>query len=231
MAKSQKRGAWDSIYVGRQRASLSDARDEAAAVTAAIERISKGADDRSPKSEQDLAAGKLFEIANELRSAETAYRRAVAVDPELQEAQARLLVVLGKQRRLEEATRIGHELLLRNPNAVFKSLVYEGPLSLCTLLGDLYRLSGKPSVAASMYREGARLEGGAPYAVNQAILSLTQDGQGREAARFAGEHAGTWQSELLASLVRLSQQGDNRLPAIREAAFLASAAAGMEALS
>jgi hypothetical protein len=213
---------WTAIYTRRQRASLPDAREETEATRSAIERINKSVDDKSPESHQSLAAGKLFEIANELPSAETAYRRALSAEPKLHEAAARLMVVLGNQRRFDEATKIGHELLLAVPDAVFKSLVYEGPLSLCTLLGDLYRLSGRPSIAASMYREGARLEHGTPYAVNQAVITMAQDGRAKEAVQFAAGYSQSWKSEVLQGIIRLGNETNDLLPIIREVALRAN---------
>lgn len=221
---------WKAIYSGRDRASLEDARAEAEAVKKAIERISSQVVGDTPGCQQQLAAGKLFEISNEFRAAETAYRKATSADPTLTEASARLVAVLGKQRRIEEALEVGHELLMRKPHAVIKSLVYEGPLSVLTLVADLYRMSGKTAVAARMYVEAAKLEGGSPYSVNHAMHAMLTQGQVDEAAKFAGEHPTTWFSDFLVSAIKLTQKNDPRLPVIQEVA-LRAAAAGMEAMA
>ena len=229
-AQTKKKNVWSKIYERRQRASLSDARVEADAVRTAIARISDSVDDNSPPALQSYAAGRLFEISNELPAAETAYRRVLAADPEMNDARVRLLIVLGKQGRIEDGIKIGHELLLKMPGAVFKSLVYEGPLSLCTLVGDLYRLAGNYAIATTMYREGAKLEGGAPYAVNQAVMTMVLQGQGAEAVQFVDAHSDTWKSELISSIVRLAQQSDQHLAIVREVAARANIA-GMESMS
>lgn len=221
---------WHDIYSRRDRSSLEDARAEAEAVKVAIDRISSQVMGNTPDCQQHLAAGKLFEISNELRAAESAYRKAISADPTLTEASARLLAVLGKQRRIEEALEVGHELLLCKPDAVFKSLVYEGPLSVLTLVADLYRLSGKTAVAARMYLEAVELEGGSPYAVNHAMHALLSEGQVDQAAKLADEHPTTWISAFLTSAIKLAQKNDSRLPVIQEVALRASAA-GMEAMA
>ncbi|WP_162795512.1 tetratricopeptide repeat protein [Nonomuraea lactucae] len=217
---------FNSLYDRRRRASLDDARQEAEAVVKAVSRISAYADEHSSPGAESLAAGKLFEIAGEPSSAETAYRRALAEDPDLDEAAARLVVVLTKLRRFDEALEIGGTLLLKSPTAVFSSLVYEGPLSACTVLGDVYRLSGNHTVAAGLYREAARLEGSTPYSVSQAVVTMALAGQGRAIAQFADEHSGASVGERIRSLIRLSRETDERFAIIQEVAARANIAAG-----
>jgi len=218
---------WQAIYSRLERASLADARAEAEAVKMAIERISLQVTDESPECEQHLAAGKLFEISNELRAAESAYRKAIFGEPTLIEASARLVAVLGKQGRIDEALEVGHDLLLRTPDAVIKSLVYEGPLSVVSLVADLYRISGKNAIAAGLYREAVTLEGGSPHAVNHAISAMLREGRNDEAVALAGHYPTTWKSEFHTSALNLAQKSDPRLPLIREVAMRA-AVAGME---
>jgi tetratricopeptide (TPR) repeat protein len=159
----------------------------------------------------NLAAGKLYEIANELPSAEIAYRRAVSEDSNLHEAAARLVVVLIKQGQFQEAIEIGNDLFRKAPTAVFKSLVYEGPLSLCTILGDAYRISGNLTVASGFYREAAKLEQGTPYAVSQAVLTMAWSGDAKGIAQLAEEYPRANVSERIAAIMRLSRETDERL--------------------
>lgn len=226
---SNKHRDFESVYERRRRASLDDARLEAAAIAGAIKRISESVNQESSAARQSLAAGKLFEIANELGSAETAYRRSLAADGESHEAAARLVIVLAKQRRFDEALRLGNDLFVKAPTAVFGSLVYEGPLSLCTVLGDIHRLSGDFAVAASFFREAAKLEDGAPYAVNQAIVSMTLAGDAQDAVQFAAKHPNTHTSERVASVLRLAKELDPRHAIVKQVASRANLGA-MEAM-
>jgi tetratricopeptide (TPR) repeat protein len=210
------------VYAGRRAATLEDARHESDAVIKAIQRISKSVDAKASVANRDLAAGKLYEIANELASAEVAYRRSLAADPNLHEAAARLSVILSKQHRYEEAIQIGHDLFLKEPTAIFKSLVYQGPLSLCTVLGDAYRLSGNYTVAAGFYREAAMLENNTPYSVSQAVLTMALSGEGNKIAEFASKHAAAGISERISSIVRLSQETDHRQAMIKQVASTAN---------
>jgi tetratricopeptide (TPR) repeat protein len=223
----QQHTGFESVYEQRKRASLEDARLEAEAVVAAIKRISDGAG--SFPASQNLAAGKLYEIANEFGSAETAYRRALAADLGAHEAAARLVIVLAKQRRLDEAIRVGNDLFAKVPTAVFKSLVHQGPLSLCTVLGDVHRLTGDFVTAAGLYREGAKLEGNTPYAFHQAVVTMALAGESKDIASFAAKHSSGYVSERVASVVRLSQETDSRLAVIKQVAARANVGA-MEAM-
>ncbi|MEU3563660.1 hypothetical protein [Kitasatospora sp. NPDC006786] len=216
---------FNSLYDRRRRASLDDARQEAEAITKAISRISAAADTPSSPGSQNLAAGKLFEIASELSSSETAYRRALSEDPDLDEAAVRLVIVLTKLRRFGEALELGNRLLMKSPAVVFRSLVYEGPLSLCTVLGDAYRLSDNYTAAAGLYREAAKLEGGTPYSVSQAVVTMALSGQGREIAQFANDHSNASLGERIQSVIRLSQETDGRFAIIQEVAAQANVAA------
>lgn len=218
-----------SVYERRRRASLEDALLEAEAVVAAIKRISASVDDGAENARKNLAAGNLFEIANELGSAETTYRRALAADPASHDAAVRLIIVLAKQRRFDEAIRLGHDLFAKAPTVVFKSLVNQGPLSLCTVLGDVYRLSGDFAVAASFYREAAKLEGATPYAVNQAVLTMALAGEGNNIAHFTAKYPNTYIGERIASVARLAHESDARLAVIKQVAARANVGA-MEAM-
>src|SRR5262249_34326040 len=134
-----------------------------------------------------------------------------------------------KQGHHEEAIQLGNDLFLKDPTKVFKSLVYEGPLSLCSILGDAYRLSGDFAAAAGCYREAAKLEGGTPYAVTQSVVTMALSGQGEGIPDFAASHAEVNLSERVESIVRLSREDDHRLAMIRQIAARANIAA-MEAM-
>jgi tetratricopeptide (TPR) repeat protein len=212
-----KENSFSSIYSRRERASLDDARSEAEAVLMAIDRISKGVDESSSDAERDLAAGKLFEIANEIVPAETAYRRAAQRSTGMEEARARLVVVLLKQRRFDEAIELGTDLFSKDPAAVFKSLVYQGPLSMCTIMGDAYRLSGNHTVAAGFYREAVRTEVNSPYAATRAVISMALSGQSHEIEAFS-RSAPVVMGERMQSLIRLSREANRHRPIIEQVA-------------
>jgi tetratricopeptide (TPR) repeat protein len=214
---------FSSIYACRERASLDDARREADAVRSAIDRISSGMDASSSEADQDLAAGKLFEIANELVSAETAYRRA-ARSSGMEEARARLVVVLLKQRRFEEAIELGSDLFAKDPKAMFESLVYQGPLSICTIMGDAYRLSGNHTLAAGLYREAVRLEANSPYAATQAVVSMALAGEIHHIQEFS-RSAPVVISERIQSLLRLTKETNPLHPIIQQVARRGNVAA------
>ena len=216
---------FNSIYARRRRASLDDARFEAEAIVEAIKRIGSSVDEKSSGANQNFAAGQLYEIANELPSAEAAYRRALAADPEFYDAIVRLVIVLTKQRRFDEAIEIGNDMFLKEPTGVYKSLVYQGVCSLCTIMGDAYRLAGDFAVAAGFYREAAKLKGGPPYSVSQAVVTMALSGDEKNIPGFAGRYPGANLSERVSSIVRLSAQTEGHFPIIRQVAARANIAA------
>lgn len=206
-----------ATYERRQRASFNDALKEAEAVIAAITRIHDSVRVGSGSAGEHLAAGKLFEISNEISSAEKAYRRSLAIDPESLETHIRLIVVLLKQRRYAEAIDVGNELFLKAPDSIVESLVYRGPLSLCTVLGDAHRLSGDFVTASIFYREAARIEKGAPYSVNQAVICMAAAGEADQVDEFIGKYS-TFVGDRVAAVTRLAKEEDPRLATVKQLA-------------
>lgn len=216
---------FQAVYDRRRRASLDDARHESEMLVAAVKRISDSAGKSADTASQCLAAGKLFEIAGELIPAEANYRRAFAAKPELIEAGARLAVTLVKQRRFDEAIQLGSELLLKTPDAVIESLIYQGPLSLCTIVADGYRLSGDFAAAAALYREAARLEGGTPLAVGQAAVSMALAGEVGAIDAFVAKHPRNAIGERFTSALRVGHEADALRATIKQVARRANVAA------
>ncbi len=224
--QAMKHEQFSAIYDRRERASFEDATAEADTLVKAVERIRSSA--KGGGSAEDLAAGKLFEIAGEFASAEIAYRRAAA-DPAAIEAAVRHVVVLIKQKRYPEAIDAANALFLKAPDTVVKSLIYEGPLALSAVLGDAHRLSGDVATAAGFYREAARLDGGTPYAVGQAAITLAASGETAELSTFVGKHSGAAIGRVQV-IARLGGESDARLALVKQLARRLASVGAAEAM-
>lgn len=163
----------------------------------------------------------MFELENLLPQAEAAYRSALAADEKLLVAAARLAVVLMNQRRDADAIEVASRALVHDPGYVFPSLVRERPLSLWSVLGDAYRLSGNLTAASALYRQAARVEPGGSFGSRHAATAMLGVGDLDGATELEGSDA-----KGILGLLRVAQSRDEDLPAVREIAqeqFIAAA--------
>lgn len=118
----------------------------------------------SESAEGAFARGRVFELLAYYPEAEAAYTTAIALDPTLDEATARLALVYLKTNQVAKGLATATKLAARNPNLELDAMATEEHFSIFTILGNALLASKRVEEAGAAYEAALRLYEGDTHA-------------------------------------------------------------------
>lgn len=133
-----------------------------------------------------LERGKVFSIAAEYEQAANSFLEAVAQDPNLLEAAARLPLSLLKARKPEKALEHAMELASRQPKFMVQELMSEESVSAMTILGETLLANGRIPDAIEAYTKAREISQKDSYAAGRLAQLHLATGRAQEAVELSG---------------------------------------------
>ncbi len=163
-----------------------------------------------------LAAGKIQEIEQNFPVAVRWYERALGVNPDCNEASARIAFVLLKQDKNVKALNIATELTSKAPTFIFKSLMLNHPMSSYTVLGNALIANGHEDGARAAFHRALTIEPGDTFSSGNLGALLLKEGRIEEAASILNNvDPGCGVFAPIAAAARLAVNDPGTLPAVK----------------
>lgn len=197
--------------MAKPNANASACRDLNALAKSVADQLAKNALDASAAAGGDsatalLARGKAFQLASYFEEAAQSFEAAVAIDPNLSEARARLAVVQMRASQPQRALATAMDLAQSEPSFLLHELTSSQAMSAMTILGDALSLNGRVEDALEAYRNAVKRSPKDMFAAGrlaQAYLSL---GDAKSAFEQADKIANNPRFHSLTRLLRLGNE-------------------------
>ena len=159
-----------------------------------------------------LARGRVFQMASYFVEAAECYTEALAFDPELDEAAARMVVVQLKAQQPEKALDSAMKLAARNPGFEVKELSSDQYASAMTLLGDALAHNDRLSDAIEAYKSARSVSSRDSFAAGRLAQLFLATGEPKKAVEQAKNFANNPRFQNLSKLLSLSRKSETLLP-------------------
>jgi len=160
-----------------------------------------------------FSAGRIWELANVPRLAADMYERALRLDPNFNEAAARLAFARIRTGRAKEALELANDLATRAPDFQFKTITGSLTISSQTVLGDALRANGSKRPAIKAYEAAVQLVPGDSYSIGRLAELYLDQGRIAAAVRLEPNLDAKYFSGIKSAL-RLAQNDPTFLPTI-----------------
>jgi tetratricopeptide (TPR) repeat protein len=182
-------------------------------LTETLQEASKLLDDQSAQGA--LARGKVLQCSDYFVEAADSYADALALDPELEEAAARLVVAQLKARQPERALASATKLAARNPGFELRELSSDQHASALTLLGDALVHNGRVQDAIEAYKAASGVSRKDSFAAGRLAQLFLSTGEPKKAIERTKDFANNPRFRDFSSVLALGQRSEALLPAFR----------------
>jgi tetratricopeptide (TPR) repeat protein len=159
-----------------------------------------------------LARGQVFQIAGYLDDAAECYTEALALDPGLHEAAARLAVVEAAAGRAESALSVAMKLAAQAPSFEMREVSSEQQVSALTILGDALANAGRTADAVSAYELARKSNPKDTFAAARLAQMYLATGQHKKAVDQSTAFAANPRFRVLAKVLTLGSKSEALLP-------------------
>lgn len=175
-----------------------------------LQAASKQLDDRSAKGA--LARGQVLQSADYFVEAAESYKEALAFDPDLDEAAARLVVAQLKARQPEKALSNAMALASRNPGFELKELSSDQHASAMTLLGDALAHNGRLNDAIEAYKAAPTVSRRDNFAAGRLAQLYLSTGEPKKAIEQGKGFSNNPRFRDLSKVLALGHRSETLLP-------------------
>lgn len=172
-----------------------------------------------------LARGHVFELVGYFPQAIECYKAALAIDPELEEAAARLSISQLKAGQFKNSLASAMSLAARNPEFQIRALATNEQVSAMTILGDALVTNDRLNDAIEAYQAARRIAAGAggagedSYAAGRLAQIYLALGEPQKALELAPAYADNPRFHDLSSVMTLGRTSGALLPGIERASL------------
>lgn len=182
-------------------------------LTGTLQEASRLLDDQSAQGA--LARGKVLQCADYFVEAAESYADALALDPEMDEAAARLVVAQLKARQPERALASATKLAARNPGFELRELSSDQHASAMTLLGDALVHNGRVQDAIEAYKAAGGVSRKDSFAAGRLAQLFLSTGEPKKAIERAKDFANNPRFRDISNVLSLGQRSEALLPAFK----------------
>lgn len=162
--------------------------------------------------EAALSRGKVFQVCGYLEEAIASFKSAAAQDTQLDEAKARLAVVLGRAHHPENALAAAMDLAQSNPGFEFKEMTSSQVMTAMTLLGDTLVLNKRPKDAIEAYKLAAERYKNDAFAAGRLAQALLASGEPQRAVEHLADISANPRFQSLEKILSLGREVPALLP-------------------
>jgi tetratricopeptide (TPR) repeat protein len=166
-----------------------------------------------------LARGIVFHMASYFEEAIESYKEALALDPALDEAAARLVLAQLKARQYDKALASAMRLSARAPGFELKEMSSNEHTSALTLLGDALAYNGRIDDAIQAYQAARRTSSGDTFAAGRLAQLYLASGEPKKALEQTKAFAGNPRFRDLSTVLKLGHLSEALLPAFNRASM------------
>ncbi|MCE9667072.1 tetratricopeptide repeat protein [Myxococcus stipitatus] len=166
-----------------------------------------------------LARGRLFSVALYHEKAIESFREALSLDPSQYEAAARLVLVLLRTRRHEEALEVATKLAAEAPDYELPEMTSDERISVFTLLGNALVQNQRTDDAIQAYQTARKLSKRDTTAAARLAQLYLSSGEPKRALEQSSAFSRNPRFQDLASVLTLGKTNEALLPTYRRASI------------
>lgn len=159
-----------------------------------------------------LARGKVFQLSNYLDAAISSFQTALAREPELDEARARLAQVQSLAHQPENALATAMELVQSNPGYKLTEMTSAQTMTAMTLLGDVLVRNNRVKDATEAYKVAASRYKDDTFAAGRLAQAYLVSGQPQKAMEAVPSFASNPRFVSLQKILTLGRENEALLP-------------------